>query len=272
MSTSIGFYVASFNKSPHRLLRRTLLSLSLSWNKESNQRKFKEKSNTPHFFPCPRTSSITQVLLVILASCFLLRFFSLFIYASIQLLRLLIEHTVGATSRLHTVTWELSIIDVGTNVLDHSKFISTIFFYPFGVHFSIEAAFAIHWFNPLGIGCLTETIHIALHYDQLKVFEGVQLITADFGLVMVQGKKSSASKSAAVFFAPFFWANKRKEEGCTSKERKYIVTSLYALSKREQTKNPCRQQRFLSSRHYLAGRLYWLKKFIFPSFIPFISW
>jgi hypothetical protein len=64
-----------------------------------------------------------------------------------------------------------------------------IFFFHFALHFSIKAAFTIHWFNPLGIGCLTETIHIALHYDQLKVFEGVQLITADFGLVMVKGRK-----------------------------------------------------------------------------------
>jgi len=95
-------------------------------------------------------------------------------------------------------------------VLDHSKFISTIFFYPFGVHFSIEAAFAIHWFNPLGIGCLTETIHIALHYDQLKVFEGVHLITADFGLVMVEGRKAPHRNRLPFSLLLFFGQTKER--------------------------------------------------------------
>jgi len=34
---------------------------------------------------------------------------------------------------------------------------------------------------------------------------------------------AATSKSAALFFAPFFWANKRRRQSCTSKERKCMV-------------------------------------------------
>jgi hypothetical protein len=52
----------------------------------------------------------------------------------------------------------------------------------------------------------------------MKVFGGGQLLNADFGLKMVGKKKCTASKSAAFFFAPFFWASKKKGEWPSPKD------------------------------------------------------
>ena len=48
-------------------------------------------------------------------------------------------------------------------------------FYLFGLHSSREAAFIIHWANPIGMGYATETIYTALHDVQPKVFDKFSL-------------------------------------------------------------------------------------------------
>jgi hypothetical protein len=67
-----------------------------------------------------------------------------------------------------------------------------------------------------------------LHDGQPKVFNNGRFLTGEFGRRNGQHSSVTASNSPALFFAPFFWANKRKEGDCFHTTKK--VKAIYYLS------------------------------------------
>ncbi|HEV8506471.1 MAG TPA: hypothetical protein VGQ53_13760 [Chitinophagaceae bacterium] len=61
-----------------------------------------------------------------------------------------------------------------------------------------------------------------MHAIRCKVIEVMMFVDADFGGGNIQPRTVTASKSAAFFFAPFFWTSKRKERKVRDQQQRGV--------------------------------------------------
>lgn len=99
---------------------------------------------------------------------------------------------------------------------------------------SKKDAFIICLEHPLGIGAQPKKIIPSLLVIRCKAIDAVMVLDAvpiviGIGRMNGRGRKSPASKSAALFFAPFFWASKERRSIAQAKKVNRLIPVLFEV-------------------------------------------